>query len=595
MRIGWIWLGVLVLFGEGRAVPCDSAGGLHALRRDGTDTRASAQGCGPSRFCLEAECVPEDSVVALRADGEDEVAFRRRAARLLADQGSEGAAAKVLLPLHRRPGISDSVRLELASALFFSGRYEEGLGLNYALDSLRGPFEAMVLNQRREFFQLLGMDDEVAKLEERRLAAELGTLPKPRPFWVPRLTLGLSLGHSRLTQDVDTGGLKTILDRWVESQASGEGGVAYSDALLNQALSQGGTQSMSGALRWDYAGRGWGAQLRGGAVRTHAGELEISTDAEFPLHSYQVSAGASLSWTLLGVEWGVDLDWWRKQYVSAGRWWSRGLQGGLQVSGDLGGGMLWASAGVGDNSSRSIPDGYLSWQGNAGYSRKVPGLSWLDLGVRSGIERHRLPGVTTDAARIAWAEGLAAGKSTLDRSIVHYRDSSGTSVDAVNPFTGVADLTYHSGRSVLQERQVYAQYSPSLGMDLRIALPWQLGLRGGLDLTWTRSLEKVALGNSRGAASENGELLVWRDRKTGQDYIFASSTTASTLELLQVEERVRQDLTRSLSCGLSWSPALLGSFSAGMSWSWGDVEPYAIDPASRYTSWGWNLGWSRTW
>lgn len=587
-------LGILAFVGAARIAACEGAGDLDALRLDGFAARVSAQACGASGFCLDSVCVAKDSLAAWRLVGEDDVAFRRRAARLLMEKGKETAAVTVLAPLVRLPGIPDSVRLELASALFFSGRYEEGLGFNYAMDSLRGPIELAVLNQRREFFQLLDMNEEAAKFEERRLDVELRTLPKPRPFWLPRLTVATGVGYSRLTQDADPVGLTPLLDQWSQEEGT-KAGMSYSDALLNQSLSQGNSQSVSGGLKWNYEGSAWGAELRGGGSRNYAGQFSSLTEGDLLLHSYQFSAGTSMNLSLGAMDWSADLDWIRKQYVSSGRWWSQALQGSLQASRQLGGGVLWASAGLGQHASASFPDGYLSWQGGTGYTRQVPGWSWMTLGLRSGIEMHRLPNVTTDAARISWAEGLAPGKSNLDGSIVHYKDSTGSAVDPVDPFFKLTYITYHSGRSILQEREVYSQYSPSLGLDLRLALPWQLGLRGGFDVTWTRSMEKVALSNTQGAASENGELLVWIDRKTGQDYIFASSTGGSTLEVLQVQETVRQDLTRTLSSSLSWSPSIWGTFSAGMSWSWGDVEPYAIDPASRYTSWGWNLGWSRTW
>lgn len=595
MPRAWVPLGMIALAGTARVAGCEGVGQLDALRLDGSAARVSVQGCGASALCLDSVCVAKDSVAAWRLAGEDDIAFRRRAARLLMEKGKETAAVTVLAPLVRLPGIPDSVRLELASALFFSGRYEEGLGFNYAMDSLRGPIELAVLNQRREFFQLLDMNEEATKFEERRLAVELRTLPKPRPFWLPRLTVATGVGYNELSQDSGTGGLKSIfmaLSQEEEKKAEPN----YSDGLLNQLLSQGSSQSVSGGLKWNYEGNAWGAELRGGGSRNYAGQFSSLTEGDLLLHSYQFSAGTSMNLSLGAMDWSADLDWIRKQYVSSGRWWSQALQGSLQASRQLGGGVLWASAGLGQHASASFPDGYLSWQGGAGFSRQVPGWTWMTLGMRSGVEMHRLPSVvTTESVRISWAEGLAPGKSNFDRSIVHYKDSTGNVVDAQNPFTGVTNLTYHSGRSVLQRREVYSQYSPSLGLDLRLALPWQLGLRGGLDVTWTRSMEKVALSNTQGAASENGELLVWRDRETGQDYIFASSVESSPLEALQVQEAVRQDLTRTLSSSLSWSPSIWGTFSAGMSWSWGDVEPYAIDPASRYTSWGWNLGWSRTW
>jgi len=521
--------------------------------------------------------------------------FLRRAAHVLVERGRQDPAIRLLVAVVNASRRADSARLELADALFRAGRFEEGLGLNYAMDSLKGDMELGVLNQRRDFFLLLGMSDEASKFEERRLAAELRTLPPARPVWLPRLTVGWQFSHSSLAQDVDTGGLKTILDGEIYGRGLSAGIVPYSDALMNQSLSQGNTQTLQAGLDWNRMFGSLWLDLHGGVQLGYAGDLADLADGSAPWRSCRYALGSMLSRRIGPVDFSLDLDWNRKQYLDAGRWWSQETQLGLRGSLSLWGGSGWLGVGAAQVTTRSLPDGYLSWQGNMGYRRAVPGLPRLTAGIRSSLEAHWLPSITTDNARISWAEGLDSGKSTLDRSIVHYQDSTGSAVDAFNPFTGLADLTYHPGRHILQGRQVYSQYSPGLGMDLQCSLPWAFRLQGGLDLSWTRSIGNVAWSNTRAASSENGELLVWRDRKTGQDYLFASSTTYSALVPLRVQEQVRTDFTKSVSCGLSWTHPFPGTFSTGVSWSWGDLEPYAIDPSSRYHSWAWNAGWSRSW
>jgi hypothetical protein len=556
---------------------------------DGSETTTDEDGCDPGSVCSGSHgCLPRDSVVARREPGEDSLRFLRRAGNALTAQGRSAQAVPLLLRSMARREMRDSIRLELAQALFHSGKFEEGLEVNYGLDSAKAPLLEAVLRQRRDFFTLLDMPDEAAKAEARLIL--LNPASKPASRWRPRVRVGWQLSRSDMVQDTDTSGLKDLFTQWLHGEGSTESqGPAISQNRIRSTLTQGWSQIGNARLSWSVPFSDWIASL------ATSGSAAFTSDLS-SLRWTNGTVQTDLSHDVLGIWTTLGGSFSTTRYTGSSGWWSRSEGVSLRLFRDIDQGWLSAQFGTTLQSTASQPDGVWNWQSSLGASRKVPWVPWLEAGIQGSLLASWQPASEyATGLRIHWASGLDATKSNKDASIVHYRDSTGNLTESVHPFYGISTLTYHTGRSQVTSRTVLSQLLPGLNLDLNASLPAGFSLTANASATWIHSLGKNIWCKTSGAATEEGDLLVWEDTKTGKRYLFASATSSSKLEEFQVHEESRTDLLTSLSVGTSWSSRLLGTFAISANWSWAEISPYELDPTSRYRTTGWSTAWSRTW
>jgi hypothetical protein len=567
-----------------------------ALFLDGSVRAVSDSGCPSGMVCLEeGGCRSSDSLVARKETTEEYARFLRRGAEELMSRGMSATAAH-LLGSALVPGTSqDSLRLELAQALFRSGRYEAGLEVNYGLDTAKGPLRSDVLAQRRDFFSLLGMPEEAAKVDVQLLELPVEPEAKPANSWVPKLRAGWSFSSNRMSQDgADTSSLQSIQALLANADNTGSNAVALTQDRIQQTLTRGYSQDGNASLAWSWFQGDWSAAL------VASGSLALTSDLS-DMRSYEGDLDGQVSRNL-GPFWlNLDLDLGATRYTGSTLWWNRNRSIGLSAFRSLDSGSLTAAVKANELYSPDQPDGAWDWQASLVLDRKVPRAEWLEVRPRAALDLFLQPSIdATTPVKIDWCSGLDSTKSTLSSSVVHYTDSTGTQVEPTS-FAGNTALTYHPGGSLLLSREVQTYLSPSLGLDLTAHLPAGFALTAGGSVKWIRYQGNVVWSNTKGAMRASDPvagidtLVVWKDIQTGKEYVFASDVYDSPLKQLVVQQATQTDLQTAFSLGAEWTSKRLGTFSAGTDWSWAYIDPYELDPTSRYRTWGWTTSWSRSW
>ncbi len=536
--------------------------------------------------CDPLRCAARDSLAFQQPADSSDASFLRGAALALSDVGRHREAVSVLETGMKRYGEVPSLRLLEADEFFAAGRYEDALGLDYAMEKRYPESKAHFVAQRARFFRALGMDRE-ARLAE--MAAGAGKNP-----WMWRGWYNFSFEDSRIRYDPVKSRVQELASEVTVGTPAAEvsGNIdTVTDYGRSKVHAAGGTWTLNSgreSLRvspWlrlnldadaDTLTR-WGGGVRLSWVRSFAGGGQLGaagnlTDLFYARGGHRSDAGLALSWSRASGPGSWSLS------VSGSRSASLSQEGAEPVH--------YQQGNLGVSGSRRLPHGF-SLSGAVNFS------AFLGPKSVSMDSVARVVGVSGMRDTVLYLSELKSLPSWLT-----IYDASGNSWSP--GFQGIYAVPTTVQSVPFAEQTPSSNAGPSLDGTISWTPHSRLSLFASGSISWRFWLEKTRWNISLLGKNSSGDTItLWHDQETGKWYLMEPQTAQSNdygRRVLPFETfvRRRQDLYLSGTVGATLDFSRWGAVTA--SWNcernWSTIEDKDSDEnawRSQAFSWQWSV------